>query len=73
LISAPSAFIAHRDLDLAQRPIAGEDYWKGLINDIYQYKGEDYVVVAWFYTKQHLIDVRVKCVQTPFYYSSAVC
>ncbi|KAF8329670.1 hypothetical protein F5887DRAFT_1082365 [Amanita rubescens] len=53
------AFIAHRDLDLDQRPIAGEDYWKGRINGIYKYKGDDYVVVAWFYTKQHLVDVGV--------------
>ncbi len=64
MISAPSAFIAHQDLDLDQRPIAGEDYWKGQIKGIYKYKGEKYVVVAWFYTKQHLIDVRLKCVQT---------
>lgn len=59
----PSIFVAHEGLpDLSLRPIPSDLYWKGKIRGIYKYKGNDWVVVAWFYTENHLREVGAKFV-----------
>lgn len=55
-----SIFIAHEGLDISKRPVDPHSYWKGHINSIYLYQGQDWVVVSWFYTSSQFKDADVK-------------